>query len=145
MSAPRQYELVYIVAPEATEQELADLHGQIEGIVSRFEGRIDNTEQWGRRKLAYEIGRHREGIYVLDVLTGPGEMVKEIDRRLKVIDNVIRHMVVRVDEEMRVAERRRTEREAAAAVRRVARGLPAEAAAERADEASAEGAEANHE
>ena len=151
MSESRQYELVYIVAPETGEQELTDLHAQIESIVSRFEGRIDNTEQWGRRKLAYEIGRHREGIYVLDVITGSGEMVKEIDRRLKVIDNVIRHMVVRVDEEMRVAERRKADREAAVAARRVARGLPAEAPAEAAsaapaaNEAPSEQAEASHE
>jgi len=144
MSESRQYELVYIVAPETGEQELTDLHAQIEAIVARFEGRIDNTEQWGRRKLAYEIGRHREGIYVLDLMTGPGDMIKELDRRLKVIDQVIRHMVVRVDEEMRIAERRRAGREAAVAARRVARGLPAEATAETGETAS-QPAEGSHE
>jgi small subunit ribosomal protein S6 len=144
MSEPRQYELVYIVAPETGEQELTDLHAQIEAIVARFEGRIDNTEQWGRRKLAYEIGRHREGIYVLDLMTGPGDMIKELDRRLKVIDQVIRHMVVRVDEETRIAERRKAEREAAVAARRVARGLPAEATTETGETAS-QPAEDSHE
>ncbi len=144
MSESRQYELVYIVAPETGEQELTDLHAQIEGIVARFEGRIENTEQWGRRKLAYEIGRHREGIYVLDLMTGPGDMIKELDRRLKVIDLVIRHMVVRVDEETRIAERRKAERDAAVAARRVARGLPAEAAAETGETAS-QPAEDSHE
>lgn len=140
MSESRQYELVYIVAPETGEQELAELHAQIESIVSRFEGRIDNTEQWGRRKLAYEIGRHREGIYVLDLMTGPGDMIKEIDRRLKVIDHVIRHMVVRVDEEMRIAERRKAAREAAVAARRIARGLPTETG-----DTASQPAEENHE
>jgi len=128
MSTARQYELMYIVSPEATDQELADLHGQIEGIVGRFEGRVDKTEAWGRRRLAYPIARHREGNYVLEFVTGSGDMVKELDRRLKVIDQVMRHLIVRVDEDVRVAERRRAEREAAAAKRREARGLPPESA-----------------
>ena len=126
MSTSRQYELVYIVSPEATEQEVTDLHTQIEGIVQRFNGTFDKTENWGRRKLAYEIGKHREGTYVVETITGSGELMKEIDRRLRVIDSVIRHLVVRVDEELRVAERTRSERQANSARRRVARGLPAE-------------------
>ena len=86
MSKFRQYELVYIITPEASEQEVADLHTQIESIVQRFNGTIDKTENWGRRKLAYEIGRHKEGTYVLEVINGTGDLMKEIDRRLKVID-----------------------------------------------------------
>lgn len=115
---------MYIVSPDAGEQELADLHGQIDAIVTRFDGKIDRTEPWGRRKLAYDIKRQREGTYVIEFITGPGEMVKELDRRLKVIDKVMRHLIVRVDEEVRVAERCRAGREAAAAKRREARGLP---------------------
>jgi small subunit ribosomal protein S6 len=122
MSDNRQYELVYIVQPEATDQELSDLHGQIQTIVQRFNGTIERSEPWGRRKLAYEIGRYKEGTYVLEVLNGPGEMIKELDRRLKVTDNVIRHLVVRVDEEMRIVERRQTERKDERARRRQARG-----------------------
>jgi small subunit ribosomal protein S6 len=102
MSTNRQYELVYIVTPEASDQEVADLHSQIEQIVQRFNGTFDKTENWGRRKLAYEIGHHREGIYVVETISGSGELMKEIDRRLRVIDQVIRHLVVRVDEELRV-------------------------------------------
>ena len=116
----RQYELVYIVTPDASEQEVADLHTQIEQIVQRFNGTLDKTENWGRRKLAYEIGHHREGTYVVETITGSGELMKEIDRRLRVIDQVIRHLVVRVDEELRVAERTRDARKtfAGAAPRR---------------------------
>lgn len=124
MKTARQYELMYIVSPELGDQEVTDLHAQIEGIVSRFDGRIDKTEPWGRRRLAYPIRRQREGNYVLEFITGPSEMIKELDRRLKVIDPVIRHLIVRVDEDVRVAERRRTEREAEVAKRREARGLP---------------------
>ena len=126
MSTNRQYELVYIVTPEASDQEVADLHTQIEQIVQRFNGTFDNTENWGRRKLAYEIGHHREGTYVVETITGTGELMKEIDRRMRVIDQVIRHLVVRVDAELRVAERTRSARKATQARRRVARGLPPE-------------------
>jgi len=126
MSTARQYELVYIVTPDASEQEVADLHTQIEQIVQRYNGTFDKTENWGRKKLAYDIGHHREGTYVVETITGSGELMKEIDRRLKVIDQVIRHLVVRVDEELRVAERTREARQTFVARRRVARGLPPE-------------------
>src|SRR6185295_491416 len=81
-SSARQYELVYIVTPEATDQEITDLHGQIEQIIQRFNGTLDKTENWGRKKLAYEIGHHREGTYVVETITGSGDLMKEIDRRL---------------------------------------------------------------
>jgi small subunit ribosomal protein S6 len=126
MSTSRQYELVYIVTPEASEQDVADLHTQIEQIIERFKGTLDKTENWGRRRLAYEIGKHREGTYVVETITGSGELMKEIDRRLRVSDAVIRHLVVRVDEELRVAERTRSARQASTSRRRVARGLPPE-------------------
>ena len=126
MSTARQYELVYIVTPEASEQDIADLHTQIEQIVQRFNGTLDKTENWGRKRLAYDIGHHREGNYVVETITGSGELMKEIDRRLRVLDQVIRHLVVRVDQELQVAERTRSERAANSARRRVARGLPPE-------------------
>jgi small subunit ribosomal protein S6 len=137
MSASRIYELVYIVTPEATEQQVADLHTQIDAIVQRFSGRIERTENWGRKKLAYEIAHQKEGIYVLETMHGPAEMIKELDRRLKVIDSVIRHLVVRVDEEMEVVERRQAERRAERARRREARGLPPESEPEAAAPAEA--------
>ena len=126
MSTARQYELVYIVTPEASEQEIADLHTQIEQIVQRFNATLDKTENWGRKRLAYDIGHHREGNYVVETITGSGELMKEIDRRLRVIDQVIRHLIVRVDEELRVAQRTGEARKAFVARRRVARGLPPE-------------------
>jgi len=126
MTTHRQYELVYIVPGETAEQPLADLQTQVEAIVARFSGTVDKVENWGRRKLAYEIGPHKEGVYVLLVFSGPGDLVKEIDRRLKVIDLVIRHLIVRVDEENEVADRRQARRKAQTARRRVARGLPPE-------------------
>jgi small subunit ribosomal protein S6 len=124
MSATKQYELVYIAAPEATEQQLAELHDLVVGIAAKFNGTVDRTEAWGRRRLAYTIGRHKEGIYVLEVISGGGDLVKELDRRLKVSDLVIRHLVVRVDEDQQVIERAKTIRTETSRRRRVARGLP---------------------
>src|SRR5688500_20383613 len=106
----RKYELVYIASPDATEDQVTDLHTQVEAIVQRLGGTIDKTENWGRRRLAYEIGRHKEGTYVLEVIDGSGELMKEIDRRLKVTDLVIRHLVVRVDQVQEVIDRTRTDR-----------------------------------
>ena len=122
----RKYELVYVVAPVATDDQVSELHTQIEAVVQRMGGQIEKTENWGRRKLAYEIGHHKEGTYVLEVINGSGDLMKEIDRRLKVIDYVIRHLVVRVDEDEQVVERTRTRRTEVSRRRRVARGLPPE-------------------
>ncbi len=122
----RKYELIYIVSPEATDEQVADLHTQVEAIIQRLGGQLEKTENWGRRKLAYEIGRHKEGTYVLELIVGGGDLMKEIDRRLKVSDLVIRHLVVRVDEEQSVVERMRSRRSDTSKRRRVARGLPAE-------------------
>ena len=104
----RTYELIYILVPEATEQQVAELQTQIEGIVSRMGGTIEKTDPWGRRKLAYEIGKHKEGFYVLQVIKGGGELMKELDRRLKNLEGLIRHLIVRVDERQLVADRART-------------------------------------
>ena len=120
----RTYELIYILVPEATEQQVAELQTQIEGIVSRMGGTIEKTDPWGRRKLAYEIGKHKEGFYVLQVIKGGGELMKELDRRLKNLEGLIRHLIVRVDERQLVADRARTKRTEASRRRRIARGLP---------------------
>jgi small subunit ribosomal protein S6 len=120
----RQYELVYILPPDTTEQQAADLHGQIEGVVTRLQGTFEKTENWGRKRLAYEIGHNKEGVYVLEVINGSGELMKELDRRLKVMDQVLRHMIVRVDQEKKVVERTQTKRRTESERRRVKRGLP---------------------
>jgi len=122
--ASRQYELVYILPPDSTEQQVTELHDQVSQVVSRMHGQIEKNENWGRRRLAYEIGHNKEGVYVLDVINGSGELMKELDRRLKVMDQVVRHMIVRVDEEKKVIDRTRTKRQSESERRRVKRGLP---------------------
>lgn len=120
----RQYELVYILPPDTTEQQVTELHEQLDAVVSKMHGTIEKTENWGRRRLAYEIAHHKEGVYVLEVINGSGELMKELDRRLRVMDQVIRHLTVRVDHEKKVVERTRTKRQSNSERRRVKRGLP---------------------
>ena len=122
--ADRQYELVYILPPDTTEQQVAELHEQVAQVVARMNGTIEKNDNWGRRRLAYEIGHHKEGVYVLDVINGSGELMKELDRRLKVMDMVLRHSVVRVDQEKKVVDRTQTKRRTESERRRVKRGLP---------------------
>ena len=122
--ADRQYELVYILPPETTEQQVTELHDQLAAVVARMNGAFDRTENWGRKRLAYDIGHYKEGVYVLEVINGSGELMKELDRRLRVMDQVFRHMIVRVDEEKKVVDRTRTKRQTESERRRVKRGLP---------------------
>jgi small subunit ribosomal protein S6 len=121
----RKYELIYIVSPDATETEVADLQTQVEAIMERLGvGTIEKTDNWGRRRLAYAIGRHKDGVYVIHTINGTGELMKEVDRRLKVSELVIRHLVVRVDELEGVMARTQAARAVTSRRRRVARGLP---------------------
>src|SRR4029079_9977630 len=120
----RQYELFYILPPDSSDQVVADLHTQGEGVVSRMNGQIEKHEPWGRKRLAYEIGHNKEGFYVLEVINGSGELMKELDRGMKVRTRVVRHMVVGVDEEKKVVERTQTKRRTESERRRVKRGLP---------------------
>jgi small subunit ribosomal protein S6 len=122
--ADRQYELVYILPPDTTDQQVTETHEQVAAIVSRMNGQLERTENWGRRRLAYEIGHFKEGVYVLEVILGGGDLVKELDRRLKVMDQIVRHTVIRVDEEKKVVDRTRTKRQSESERRRVKRGLP---------------------
>lgn len=131
MSA-RRYELVYVVKPDASEQSVNDLQSQVEQIVAKGGGSFVEAQTpleqafGGRRKLAYEIGHHKEGLYVWKGILGNGELMKELDRRLKNIDSLLRHLIVRVDEDQRVIDRARTKRQDESRRRRVARGLPPE-------------------
>src|SRR5204863_6512796 len=94
--ADRQYELVYILPPDTTEQRITELHTQVEAVVSRMNGRIEKTENWGRKRLAYEIGHNKEGGDEREGSIGRGEPMKELDRRPRQREPVLRHRGGRV-------------------------------------------------
>ena len=101
----RKYELIFIVRQDVPEEELGKLITQMEGVVTGQGGKIEKVEKMGKRRLAYRVERQREGFYVLFVIEGSGETVKEFERRLKVNDAVIKYLSVRVDEELKRAEK----------------------------------------
>ena len=90
----KAYELLYFVAPTLEEEARANVQSRIEGVITAGEGTVDNVEPWGKRKLAYEINGLAEGDYVLvDFHSGP-DHIAELDRILRINDNVERHMIV---------------------------------------------------
>jgi small subunit ribosomal protein S6 len=100
----RVYEILFIADPNLGEPEVDALTAQVQGYVEKEGGRIQKVEKWGKKRLAYVVGKHREGYYVLLVVEGSAAMVKEIERRIRVTDGVFRHLTVRVDDDLRKAE-----------------------------------------
>lgn len=126
----RDYELAFILNPEVNEEEVRTIQDRIEQIVATYGGQIVKVNQWGRRRLAYPIERHRDGLYTfIDMILTP-ETVAELERMLKVSEIVLRHMVKRRDP--KAVQKEREEREARAAA------AAASAAAAPAEEAPAE-------
>ena len=80
----RTYEIVFIAAPNTTEDDLNKLNSQLEHIVADLGGTITKTDVWGRRKLAYNIEKHDEGIYVVLYIEGSGKEIAEVERRLQI-------------------------------------------------------------
>jgi small subunit ribosomal protein S6 len=113
----RNYEIMFIVNPNGTEEEIDKINTQLEGVITSGGGRIDKIEKMGKRRLAYEVDRFREGFYVLFVIGANGDIIKECERRLRVIDAVIKYITVRVDDEVRRQEKIRSYRQKRAARR----------------------------
>jgi small subunit ribosomal protein S6 len=122
----RKYELIFIVRTDFPEEELGKLVTQMEGVVTGHGGKVEKVEKMGRRRLAYRVRRQREGFYVLFVIEGSGETVKEFERRLKVNDAVLKYLSVRVDEELKRAEKAKAWRAEQAARKPRPRPAPSE-------------------
>jgi len=101
----RNYELIFIVRPDVTDEDVQKLISQMEGVVATAGGKVDKVEKMGRRRLAYRVHKQREGFYVLFYFQGTGETVREFERRLKVTDTVIKHLTVCTDEILKRAEK----------------------------------------
>ena len=97
----RTYELMFILRPDMTEEDQDKLIANLEGQVGTAGGTVKSVERMGKRRLAYLVRKFQDGIYVLMVLEGGGAMVKEIERRLRVTEPVIKFITVRVDEEQK--------------------------------------------
>jgi small subunit ribosomal protein S6 len=111
----RIYEELFIVRPDATDEELDPLIDQLRNVVTQAEGAVDKAEKWGVRKLAYRVMKYNEGQYVLLQFSAKPETVKEIERRLRVADLVLKYLTVRIDEKLKRIEKRKKAREKRAA------------------------------
>jgi small subunit ribosomal protein S6 len=119
----RTYEELFIVRPDASEEEIDAFVEQIRPVITGGGGTLDKIEKWGVRKLAYRVAKREEGYYVLLVFASGPDAVKEIERRMRVSDLVLKYLSVRIDEKLKRLEKRRKQRE------KRARRKPAPAAA----------------
>jgi len=101
----RKYEIGFIINPEAGEEEVKKIIDSIVEIVQNQEGKIENIDEWGRRKLAFPIQRHNEGIYIFISAEAPGTVFTKVERRLKLNEKVMRFIMLRLDERMQKSNR----------------------------------------
>jgi small subunit ribosomal protein S6 len=97
----RVYELMFIVRPDMTEEDLDKLISTLSAVVPTSGGTVQKVDKMGKRRLAYVVKRFHEGIYVLMVVEGGGAVMHELERRLRVTEQVIKFLTVRVDEEQK--------------------------------------------
>jgi small subunit ribosomal protein S6 len=97
----RIYELMFIVRPDMADEDLEKLVSTLESTVTASAGTVKAIDRMGKRRLAYVVRKFREGIYILMTIEGPGTVMHELERRLRVTEQVIKFLTVRVDEEQK--------------------------------------------
>jgi len=107
----RIYEELFIVKPDAPDEEVDQFIEQMKSVVTNAGGTIDKVDKWGKRRLAYRVDRYREGAYVLFQFNAAPETVKEFERRLRVSDMVIKFLTVRIDQTLKRLDKRKKERD----------------------------------
>lgn len=120
----QKYETLYVLQPNLADEKVDELVGVFEGIIPANSGSLVKTDRWGRRKLAYRIGKHWEGTYILHEYEGDGATQRELERRLKIHEDVLRHLTTKVDPRMALELERRAEREKRMEGRRSETGGP---------------------
>jgi small subunit ribosomal protein S6 len=134
----RTYEVLFILSPQVTEEEATTLVADFKGVAEKNGATLKTEEAWGRRRLAYPIQKFNEGIYHLFVLESDSSL-SELDRRMKNVDRVLRHVIVRTDLEHKRAEKLAKRNPKKERVRPAAPAAPSvAAAAEPADMTGAE-------
>ena len=111
----RVYEELFIVKPDAPDEEVDGFVEQIKQVITSGKGTVDKVDKWGMRKLAYRLQKYNEGQYVLIQFTSSPDLVKEVERRLRVADVVIKFITVRIDDNMKNIEKRKKARDTRAA------------------------------
>jgi len=107
----RIYEELFIVKPDAPEEEADQFVEQLRTQLTSAGATVDKVEKWGKRRLAYRVDKYREGSYVLFQFTAQPEAVKELERRLRVSDLVLKYLTVRIDQVLKRLEKRKKSRD----------------------------------
>jgi small subunit ribosomal protein S6 len=98
----RLYDLIFICLPTTPEEDIAKIVTTLEHTATERGATVEKLEKWGTRKLAYRVSKQREGYFVyMSLKATQGEVIKELERRLKVADAVIKYMTIRLDEEIK--------------------------------------------
>ena len=103
----RIYEELFIVKPDATDEEVDAFVEQLRAQLTAAGATVDKIDKWGKRKLAYRVDKYREGTYVLFQFTSAPTGVRELERRLRVSDIVLKFLTVRIDETLKRLEKRK--------------------------------------
>ena len=111
----RTYEVVFVAAPTLSNEELEAFIKHTQTVVEGKNGKVIKIDNWGKKSLAYKIKKFRDGYYVILTLEGDGAMIAELERRFRVTDFVIRFISVRIDEDMKRAEKLKAMRQRKAA------------------------------
>jgi small subunit ribosomal protein S6 len=130
----RTYELMFIVRPDMADEDLEKLVSLLETTVTSAKGSVKSIDRMGKRRLAYMVRKFREGIYILMTIEGEGTVIHELERRLRVTEQVIKFLTVRVDQEHKRLEKIKALRDS----RKKVSAQPAVLAAEEAPAAPAE-------
>jgi small subunit ribosomal protein S6 len=128
MEQERLYDLIFIARPATPEEDIKKVLSGIEHTCAEKGAKIEKTEHWGTRRLAYKVAKHREGIYVYQqIRTSHGELMAELERRLRVQDVVIKYLTIRLDEDLKLQKKLgdRREKRAARRPRRTPSAAPA--------------------
>ncbi|MGC2661117.1 MAG: 30S ribosomal protein S6 [Bryobacteraceae bacterium] len=107
----RIYEELFVVRPDATDEEVDPVIEQLKGVITHAGGTIDKAEKWGTRRLAYRVGKYNDGQYILLQFTAEPTTVKELERRMRVFDLILKFITVRIDEKLKRIEKRKKARE----------------------------------
>jgi small subunit ribosomal protein S6 len=107
----RIYEELFIAKPDAPDEEVDQFVEQLRTHLTNAGATVDKVEKWGKRRLAYKVDKYREGAYILLQFSASPETVKELERRLRVTDLVIKFLTVRIDQTLKRLEKRKKERD----------------------------------
>ncbi|MFC2172885.1 30S ribosomal protein S6 [Acidobacteriota bacterium] len=103
----RHYETLFIISSKIQDDDIAKVCKTMEELVVKNGGQVTKVEKWGKRKLAFEVKKHRDGYYVLLQSLGPSPMIDELERNMKLTDDVIRFLTVRIDDRLKLEAKKR--------------------------------------